>query len=66
MGLSSWISITGLFAELSLISYAVSEGFEIWSYITLLIQLANIGPCNTFIVLFFSIAEYVVNWFIPY
>eukprot|EP01083_Nonionella_stella_P270732 916921_1 len=44
LGISSWIDITGLFNELLLMVNDLSEGYEIWSYITLIIQLANIGP----------------------
>ena len=45
VGLSSWITITGLFNELSLMVKDLPEGFEIWSYITLISMSKNILIC---------------------
>ena len=44
MGISSWIDVTGLFNELSLMVNDLSEGYEIWSYITLI----SLDPLYTF------------------
>ena len=44
VGLSSWMTITALFSELSLMMRALPEKFNIFSDLALIIQLANIVP----------------------
>lgn len=43
-GIGSWISINGLWVELPLIVPDVPEGWYLPSYLSVLIQMANIGP----------------------
>lgn len=43
-GIGSWISINGLWVELPLIVPEVPEGWYLPSYLSVLIQMANIGP----------------------
>ncbi|XP_061591282.1 solute carrier family 52, riboflavin transporter, member 3-A [Cololabis saira] len=43
-GLGSWVAVNGLWVELPLIVNALPEGWEIPSYLTILIQMANLGP----------------------
>ncbi|KAM6924620.1 solute carrier family 52, riboflavin transporter, member 3-A [Xenentodon cancila] len=43
-GLGSWIAVNGLWVELPLIVNALPEGWELPSYLTILIQMANLGP----------------------
>ncbi|KAM4705505.1 solute carrier family 52, riboflavin transporter, member 3-B-like [Rhinophrynus dorsalis] len=43
-GLGSWVAINGVWVELPLIVPHAPEGWELPSYLTLLIQFANIGP----------------------
>ncbi|TRY57622.1 hypothetical protein DNTS_021056 [Danionella cerebrum] len=43
-GLGSWVSINGLWVELPLIVNILPEGWELPSYLTVIIQLANLGP----------------------
>ncbi|KAG8430452.1 hypothetical protein GDO86_020579 [Hymenochirus boettgeri] len=44
LGLGSWVAINGVWVELPLIVPNAPEGWELPSYLTLLIQFANIGP----------------------
>ncbi|XP_053323521.1 solute carrier family 52, riboflavin transporter, member 3-B-like [Spea bombifrons] len=44
LGLGSWIAINGVWVELPLLVPIAPEGWELPSYLTLLIQFANIGP----------------------
>lgn len=43
-GIGSWISVNGLWVELPLIVPEVPEGWYLPSYLSVLIQMANIGP----------------------
>ncbi|KAJ8369874.1 hypothetical protein SKAU_G00099020 [Synaphobranchus kaupii] len=43
-GLGSWVAINGLWVELPLIVSELPEGWELPSYLTVIIQLANLGP----------------------
>ncbi len=43
-GTGAWITINGLFSELPLIIDSLPESWAAASYITLIIQLANVGP----------------------
>lgn len=43
-GLGSWVALNGLWVELPLIVNTLPEGWELPSYLTVIIQLANIGP----------------------
>ncbi|XP_019729655.1 riboflavin transporter 2 [Hippocampus comes] len=43
-GLGSWVSISGLWVELPLIVPQIPEGWYLPSYLSVLIQMANIGP----------------------
>ncbi|KAM4687939.1 solute carrier family 52, riboflavin transporter, member 3-B-like [Discoglossus pictus] len=43
-GLGSWVAINGVWVELPLLVPHAPEGWELPSYLTLLIQFANIGP----------------------
>ncbi|XP_019744005.1 solute carrier family 52, riboflavin transporter, member 3-A [Hippocampus comes] len=43
-GLGSWVAVNGLWVELPLIVNALPEGWELPSYLTVLIQMANLGP----------------------
>lgn len=43
-GIGSWISVNGLWVELPLIVSEVPEGWYLPSYLSVLIQMANIGP----------------------
>ncbi|XP_069771187.1 riboflavin transporter 2 [Narcine bancroftii] len=43
-GMGSWIAINGLWVELPLIVPKVPEGWYLPSYLTVIIQLANVGP----------------------
>ncbi|XP_073787768.1 riboflavin transporter 2 isoform X2 [Danio rerio] len=43
-GMGSWVTICGLFVELPLIVPHVPEGWYLPSYISVIIQMANIGP----------------------
>ncbi|CAH2286296.1 riboflavin transporter 2-like [Pelobates cultripes] len=44
LGLGSWVAINGVWVELPLLVPYAPEGWELPSYLTLLIQFANIGP----------------------
>ena len=44
VGLSSWLTITSLFNELSLMVTALPEKYQLFSYLALIIQLANVVP----------------------
>uniref|UniRef100_H3D4K6 Riboflavin transporter n=1 Tax=Tetraodon nigroviridis TaxID=99883 RepID=H3D4K6_TETNG len=43
-GLGSWVAVNGLWLELPLMVNALPEGWELPSYLTVIIQLANLGP----------------------
>ncbi|KAM5246458.1 solute carrier family 52, riboflavin transporter, member 3 [Ctenodactylus gundi] len=43
-GVGSWVAINGLWVELPLLVTELPEGWNLPSYITVVIQLANIGP----------------------
>ncbi|XP_067856865.1 solute carrier family 52, riboflavin transporter, member 3-A [Heptranchias perlo] len=43
-GTGSWVAINGLWVELPLIVNVLPEGWELPSYLTVIIQLANVGP----------------------
>ncbi|KAM4539561.1 riboflavin transporter 2 [Odontesthes bonariensis] len=43
-GIGSWVSINGLWVELPLIVPQIPEGWYLPSYLSVLIQMANIGP----------------------
>lgn len=43
-GLGSWVAVNGMWVELPLIVNTLPEGWELPSYLTVIIQLANIGP----------------------
>jgi len=43
-GISSWISINGLWVELPLLVEELPEGWSLPSYLSIIVQLANIGP----------------------
>lgn len=43
-GLGSWVAVNGLWVELPLIVNSLPEGWELPSYLTVIIQLANLGP----------------------
>lgn len=43
-GLGSWVSINGLWVELPLVVPQVPEGWYLPSYLSVLIQMANVGP----------------------
>ncbi|KAI5610298.1 solute carrier family 52, riboflavin transporter, member 3-A, partial [Silurus asotus] len=43
-GLGSWVAINGMWVELPLIVNILPEGWDLPSYLTVIIQLANIGP----------------------
>ncbi|XP_018618370.1 riboflavin transporter 2-like isoform X1 [Scleropages formosus] len=43
-GMGSWVAINGMWVELPLIVPEIPEGWYLPSYLTILIQMANIGP----------------------
>lgn len=43
-GMGSWVAINGLWVELPLVVNDIPEGWYLPSYLTVLIQMANIGP----------------------
>ncbi|XP_076596221.1 solute carrier family 52, riboflavin transporter, member 3-A [Chaetodon auriga] len=43
-GLGSWVAVNGLWVELPLIVNVLPERWELPSYLTVIIQLANLGP----------------------
>lgn len=43
-GLGSWVAVNGLWVELPLMVNTLPEGWELPSYLTVIIQLANLGP----------------------
>ncbi|XP_041654865.1 solute carrier family 52, riboflavin transporter, member 3-A [Cheilinus undulatus] len=43
-GLGSWVAVNGLWVELPLIVNTLPEGWDLPSYLTVIIQLANLGP----------------------
>lgn len=43
-GISSWISINGLWVELPLLVQHLPEGWALPSYLSIIVQVANIGP----------------------
>jgi len=45
-GLSSWISINGLWVELPMLVHELPEGWALPSFLSIIVQLANIGPIS--------------------
>ena len=43
-GAGSWIAVNGLWVELAIIVQHIPEGWSLPSYLTVIIQMANIGP----------------------
>ncbi|XP_054901777.1 solute carrier family 52, riboflavin transporter, member 3-A [Poeciliopsis prolifica] len=43
-GLGSWVAVNGLWVELPLIVNVLPEGWDLPSYLAVIIQLANLGP----------------------
>ncbi|XP_065099112.1 solute carrier family 52, riboflavin transporter, member 3-B [Paramisgurnus dabryanus] len=43
-GIGSWVAINGMWVELPLIVHEIPEGWYLPSYLTIIIQMANIGP----------------------
>ena len=43
-GISSWISINGLWVELPLLVEQLPEGWALASYLSIIVQVANLGP----------------------
>ncbi|XP_077371360.1 solute carrier family 52, riboflavin transporter, member 3-A [Festucalex cinctus] len=43
-GLGSWVAVNGLWVELPLMVNALPEGWDLPSYLTVIIQMANLGP----------------------
>ncbi|XP_047214080.1 riboflavin transporter 2-like [Girardinichthys multiradiatus] len=43
-GMGSWVAINGMWVELPLVVKEIEEGWYLPSYLTVLIQMANIGP----------------------
>ncbi|XP_053704952.1 solute carrier family 52, riboflavin transporter, member 3-A isoform X1 [Synchiropus splendidus] len=43
-GLGSWVAVNGVWVELPLMVNSLPEGWELPSYLTVIIQLANVGP----------------------
>lgn len=43
-GMGSWIAVNGLWVELPILVHEAPEGWNLPSYITVLIQIANLGP----------------------
>lgn len=43
-GMGSWVAINGLWVELPLLVTELPEGWNLPSYLTVIIQLANVGP----------------------
>ncbi|XP_040579557.1 riboflavin transporter 2 [Lepeophtheirus salmonis] len=54
-GISSWISINGLWVELPLMVNVLPEHWNLPSYLVVIIQLANVGP------IFYSILRWKMN-----
>ncbi|XP_006639539.1 solute carrier family 52, riboflavin transporter, member 3-A [Lepisosteus oculatus] len=53
-GLGSWVAINGLWVELPLIVNELPEGWYLPSYLTVIIQLANVGPLLVSLIYKFS------------
>ena len=43
-GISSWISINGLWVELPLLVNELPESWSLASYLSVIVQIANLGP----------------------
>ena len=43
-GMGSWVAINGMWVELPLVVPEIPEGWYLPSYLTVLIQMANVGP----------------------
>ncbi|KAL6119378.1 slc52a3 [Pungitius sinensis] len=43
-GLGSWVAVNGLWVELPLVVNTLPEGWDLPSYLTVIVQLANVGP----------------------
>ena len=53
-GISSWISINGLWVELPLLVERLPEAWTLASYLSVIVQLANIGPITIGLVRYFQ------------
>ena len=45
-GISSWICINGMWVELPVLVNSLPEGWNLPSYLSIIVQLANIGPIS--------------------
>jgi len=45
-GISSWVSINGLWVELPLLVQRLPEGWKLPSYLSVIVQVANLGPIS--------------------
>ncbi|XP_065332621.1 solute carrier family 52, riboflavin transporter, member 3-A [Cloeon dipterum] len=45
-GIASWVAINGLWVQLPLLVQALPEGWSLPSYLSIIIQIANIGPLS--------------------
>ncbi|XP_072305310.1 solute carrier family 52, riboflavin transporter, member 3-A [Eucyclogobius newberryi] len=66
-GLGSWVAVNGLWVELPLIVNTLPEGWDLPSYLTVIIQLANLGPLIVTLMHRFCpgwLKEHVVIYFI--
>ncbi|KAK2140983.1 hypothetical protein LSH36_1190g00096 [Paralvinella palmiformis] len=63
--ISSWIDINGLFVESPQLVYALPEGWSLFSYLAVLIQVANLGPI-LYMILRKLFPERVKEWPIVY
>ncbi|OXA39799.1 solute carrier family 52, riboflavin transporter, member 3-B [Folsomia candida] len=45
-GIGTWLTINGLFVQLPLLALALPEGWNIGSYLSVMVQLANVGPLS--------------------
>ena len=43
-GISSWVSINGLWTQLPMLVNSLPESWSLASYLTVTVQLANVGP----------------------
>ena len=63
--ISSWIDINGLFVELPLLVNGLPEGWNLPSYLAVIIQLANIGPL-AYTVLHHLAPQHIKEWPVIY
>ncbi|XP_071957770.1 solute carrier family 52, riboflavin transporter, member 3-B-like [Antedon mediterranea] len=58
-GTGSWVAINGLWVELPLlVKLGIPEGYQLASYLTIIIQLANIGPV-LFVILSYATPKHI-------